>query len=139
MQASDVFWMEHALMCATKAKAQSEVPVGAVIVKDNQLIAEGWNQPISTHDPTAHAEIVAIRAAAKILKNYRLTGCTLYVTLEPCAMCMGAIIHARFQKIIFGAFDLKENSVCNHHVEVQGGLLKEECSQELKSFFQARR
>jgi tRNA(adenine34) deaminase len=139
MQASDIFWMEHALLCAAKAKAQSEVPIGAVIVKDNQLIAEGWNQPISRHDPSSHAEIVAIRAAAQLLKNYRLIGCTLYVTLEPCAMCMGAIMHARIQKVIFGAFDLKENFTCNHHAEVRGGILQEECAQVLKSFFQSRR
>lgn len=138
---SDEYWMKQALACAFKAQEQGEVPIGAVIVKDNQWVSEGWNQPIITHDPSAHAEIVAIRAAAQALQNYRLTNCTLYVTLEPCQMCMGAINHARLERVVFGAPDLKaENKTpCNHHPIILNGILQEECSQLLKSFFQSRR
>lgn len=132
-------WMHKALCCAATAEAEGEVPIGAVIVKDNQLIAEGWNQPISTCDPTAHAEIVAMRKAAKILNNYRLTDCTLYVTLEPCTMCMGAMIHARLKHVVFGAFDLKEDYTGHPYCMLQGGILETDCRQRLKNFFQSKR
>lgn len=145
-----VFWMQHALTLAHKAQSEGEVPVGAVIVKNNELIAEGWNQPIQSHDPTAHAEIIAMRAAAKRLQNYRLTDCTLYVTLEPCAMCVGAMIHARIAHLVFGALDPKAGAVqsatklihashFNHKISFASGICAEKCSEILKSFFTARR
>jgi tRNA(adenine34) deaminase len=135
---------------AQRAEDFGEVPVGAVLVKNEKVIAEGWNQVIELHDSTAHAEIVAIRQAGEKVKNYRLINTTLYVTLEPCVMCMGAIAHARIQRLVFGAFDEKRGCVCNalhltnapflnHHVEWQGGILEETCSQLLKDFFAARR
>lgn len=127
-----------------------EVPVGAVIVKDDICIAEGWNRPIASHDPSAHAEMIAMREAGKVLQNYRLTGATLYVTLEPCVMCMGAIVHARIERLVFAVEDPKRGAVCsamnlhdapflNHRVEWRCGVLKEACSEILKDFFRARR
>jgi tRNA(adenine34) deaminase len=142
--------MQHALKLAERSREEGEVPVGAVIVKDNQLIAEGWNQPIDHHDATAHAEIMAIRAAGVALQNYRLPDTTLYVTLEPCTMCAGAIIHARITKVIYGALDPKTGSAGsavdvfaadyhNHQVMVEGGVMQEQCGQLLKQFFRKRR
>lgn len=143
-------WMAHALKLAERSRDEGEVPVGAVIVKDDQLIAEGWNQPIGTHDASAHAEIMAIRAAGKALNNYRLPGTSLYVTLEPCTMCAGAIIHARIDHVVFAATDPRTGSAGsaidifskdyhNHRVSVTGGIMQDECGQILKSFFQSRR
>lgn len=142
--------MQQALSQAHNAWALGEVPVGAVVVKDDQVIATGFNQPIGTHDPTAHAEIMALRAAATILGNYRLPGCELYVTLEPCVMCAGAMMHARLKRVVFGAADPKtgacgsivnlfEQEKLNHHTEVVGGVLAEECGGLLKAFFAERR
>ncbi len=142
--------MQHALKLAERSRGEGEVPVGAVIVKDNELIAEGWNQPIADHDATAHAEIMAIRSAGKILKNYRLPDTTLYVTLEPCTMCAGAIIHSRIKRVVYGApdprtgtagsaIDLFSQDYHNHRVEVEGGVMREECGQILKYFFKERR
>lgn len=142
--------MRHALGLAARAEEQDEVPVGALIVLDDTVIGEGWNRPISTDDPTAHAEIVAMRAAAQRLGNYRLTGSTLYVTLEPCLMCAGAMIHARIGRLVFGAYDLKRGAVhstahafdtqgLNHRFEVCGGVLEQDCAVSLKRFFAARR
>ena len=135
----DELWMHQALMLAHKAAQLDEVPVGAVLVKDNQLLAEGWNQPVAGHDPTAHAEIMAIRRAAQVEQNYRLPGTTLYITIEPCSMCAGAIVHARVERVVFGAVEpragaagsvlnLLQNSQFNHQVEVQSGMLAEELS-----------
>jgi tRNA(adenine34) deaminase len=146
----DAGFMRMALAQAQLALALDEVPVGAVVVKDGVVIGTGFNRPIAGHDPTAHAEVMAMRAAAEALGNYRLPGCTLYVTLEPCVMCSGAMMHARFSRIVFGAPDLKtgacgsvvnlfEDKRLNHHAEVLGGILAEECVQLLKDFFAARR
>jgi tRNA(adenine34) deaminase len=146
----DEEWMRYAIRLAQRAEEQGEVPVGAILVKDNQAVAEGWNLPITQHDATAHAEIVALRKAGQRLENYRLVETTLYVTLEPCVMCMGAISHARIQRLVFGASDRKRGAVCsalqltaapflNHTVQWQGGILEAECSQLLKDFFRARR
>ena len=146
----DQQWMQHALKLAERSRDEGEVPVGAVIVKDNQLISEGWNQPIADHDATAHAEIMAIRSAGKSLENYRLPDTTLYVTLEPCTMCAGAMIHARIGRVVFGApdprtgtagsaIDLFSQDYHNHQIEVQGGVMREECGQILKDFFKGRR
>ncbi len=142
--------MHAALELAREAGSCGEVPVGAVVVKDGAIIGRGFNQPILGHDPSAHAEIMALRAAAARLGNYRLPGCELYVTLEPCVMCAGAIMHARIGRLVFGATDPKTGAVgsvvnlfaetrLNHHTEVAGGLLKEECGGLLSSFFSARR
>ena len=149
-QASTETWMRRALELAARAEAEGEVPVGALVVLNEEIIGEGWNRPISSHDPTAHAEIVALRAAASKLGNYRLSGTTLYVTLEPCPMCAGAIVHARMARVVFGAtdplagaagsvFNLLESSVLNHRVQLERGVLAEECGIRLKAFFQARR
>ncbi len=146
----DAQFMARALELARTAEAHGEVPVGAVIVKDGAVIAEGWNRPISTHDPTAHAEIIAMRAAAQVLQSYRLLGTTLYVTLEPCAMCAGAMVHARVKRLVFGAtdpragaagsiFNITQHAALNHRMEVRGGVMAEECSAELRKFFVARR
>lgn len=142
--------MQHALTLAYQAADLGEVPVGAVLVKDGQLLAEGWNQPISQDDPTAHAEIMAIRKAAKLLGNYRLPDTTLYITIEPCSMCAGAIVHSRISRVVFGAsepragaagstLNLLQNEQFNHQTEVTSGILAEECGQVLKEFFSARR
>nr|WP_312554131.1 tRNA adenosine(34) deaminase TadA [Massilia sp.] len=142
--------MRLALEQAELARREGEVPVGAVVVKDGEVVAVGYNQPIGRHDPTAHAEVVALRAAAEKLGNYRLPGCELYVTLEPCAMCSGAMMHARLARIVYAARDPK-TGVCgsvldlfaheqlNHHAEVVGGVLAEEASAMLRSFFAERR
>ena len=146
----DARWMRHALMLAERAAAQGEVPVGAVLVKDGTLLSEGYNRPIIDHDPSGHAEMLALRAGAKTLGNYRLTGTTLYVTLEPCVMCAGAIIHARVQRLVFGAADPKAGAVhshydvianprLNHAVQWTGGVLQDECGEVLRTFFKARR
>jgi tRNA(adenine34) deaminase len=147
---SDQHWMQQALALAGKAAAAGEVPVGAVLVSDECCIAEGWNQPVGHHDPTAHAEVMALRAAGMARGNYRLTGTTLYVTLEPCLMCVGAIVHARVQRLVFGASDPKSGAVMtcvhgfelpglNHRVESTGGVMAEECGEVLKTFFRSRR
>ena len=146
----DERWMSLALEQALKAEQMGEVPVGAILVKDGLLIAKAHNQPISTNDPTAHAEIQLIRAAGKKLKNYRLTGTSLYVTLEPCAMCLGAIIHARVERVVFAAYDPKTgvcgssenlmNAKCfNHKINLVSGVMENECRQLLKNFFTSRR
>ncbi|MGV8892409.1 MAG: tRNA adenosine(34) deaminase TadA [Burkholderiaceae bacterium] len=146
----DDFFMAQALEQAQNAWDLGEVPVGAVLVKDGQIVAVGCNQPIGAHDPTAHAEIMALRAAAQVLGNYRLPGCDLYVTLEPCAMCAGAMMHARLSRIIFGTSDPKTGACgsiinlfaqekLNHHTEVVSGVLAQQCSTLLKDFFTQRR
>jgi tRNA(adenine34) deaminase len=146
----DELWMRHAIRLAQRAEQQGEVPVGAVIVRDNQCIAEGWNIPITSHDPTAHAEVVALRQAGIQVENYRLVDATLYVTLEPCVMCMGAMSHARIKRLVFGAYDPKRGAVCNalsltdadflnHRISWDGGVLETECSDTLRDFFKARR
>ncbi|KHD10044.1 hypothetical protein PN36_25230 [Candidatus Thiomargarita nelsonii] len=143
-------WMRHALNLAEFAAAQGEIPVGAIIVQGEQCIAKGWNQPISSHDPTAHAEIVALRKAAQHLNNYRLIDTTLYVTLEPCIMCAGAIIQARVKRVVFGAYDNKAGAAGsrfdilrdtrhNHLVECVSGVLGTECGHYLSQFFKTRR
>jgi tRNA(adenine34) deaminase len=148
--AADETFMRAALEQAQLAWDQGEVPVGAVVVKDGVVIARGYNQPIGKHDPTAHAEIVALRAAAEVLGNYRLPGCELYVTLEPCVMCSGAMMHARLARIVYGAPDPKtgacgsvvnlfEQEQLNHHAQTVGGVLADDCAGLLKSFFAARR
>ena len=142
--------MSRALALADKAQQMGEVPVGALIVYQGNLIGEGWNQPINDHDPTAHAEIMALRASGKTLSNYRLPNATLYVTLEPCTMCAAAMIHARLERVVFGTYDPKTGAagsvfsiladpLHNHHVEVTGGVLQLECSEKLKQFFRDRR
>ena len=147
---SDRAWMRHALDLANRAGEEGEVPVGAVIVKEGQLVGEGWNRTISLNDPSAHAEILALRDAGERLANYRLPGCSLYVTLEPCIMCAGAMIHARLERLVFGAldpktgaaggrFDLLLNPDHNHRVQVAGGCLAAECGGLLQNFFRARR
>ncbi|MFA5940833.1 MAG: tRNA adenosine(34) deaminase TadA [Sinimarinibacterium sp.] len=146
----DEVYMRHALMLAHRAQAQGEVPVGAVVVHGQRIVGEGWNQPIGAHDPSAHAEMVALRQAAQRLGNYRLLDTTLYVTLEPCVMCAGAIVHARVAHLVFGAWDPKAGAVrsvydviarprLNHIVEWQGGVLEQECGDALRAFFRARR
>lgn len=146
----DEAWMRHAIRLAQRAEQQNEVPIGAVIVKDNRCIAEGWNMPILLNDATAHAEIAAIRKAGITMDNYRLPNTTLYVTLEPCLMCMGAISHARIARLVFGAFDPKRGAVCsainlaeaeflNHRITCQGGVLADQCSSLLIDFFRLRR
>ncbi|WP_104423902.1 tRNA adenosine(34) deaminase TadA [Methylobacter tundripaludum] len=148
--ATDEAWMRHAIRLAERAERQGEVPVGAIVVRDNQCIAEGWNVPIGSHDPTAHAEVVAMRSAGVALGNYRLTDATLYVTLEPCVMCIGAMSHARIKRLVFGAYDPKRGAVCNalsltdasflnHRISWDGGVLETECSEMLRDFFKARR
>ena len=146
----DAHFMREALSLAAQAQALGEVPVGAVVVKDGEIIGRGFNQPITSSDPTTHAEIVALRAASQFLKNYRLVDCELFVTLEPCTMCVGAMLHARLKRVVFGASDPKTGACgsvinlpaeekLNHHAVFVGGVLGEECSTMLKAFFQSRR
>lgn len=146
----DKVWMGEALLLAKRAGAEDEVPVGAVIVRDSEIIGRGWNRNIALNDPSAHAEIMAMREAGVALGNHRLTGCTLYATLEPCLMCAGAMIHARLDRIVFGAtdpktgaaggkFDLLGNPAHNHAAIIVGGCLADESSALLKSFFRQRR
>jgi len=130
--------MRRALELALRAEAEGEVPVGAVIVADGKVIGEGWNRPIAASDPTAHAEIQAMRAAAAATRNYRLTGATLYVTLEPCDMCVGAMFHARIARTVYGASDPKK-LVLKNQVRLEGGVLAAECGSLLSGFFAARR
>ena len=143
-------WMRRALLLADRAAQAGEVPVGAVVVHDGQLLGEGWNQVITAHDPTAHAEVVALRAACEAVGNYRLPGATLYVTLEPCTMCAGALVHARIAQLVFGAEEPRAGVICstctlldqpwyNHTVVWRGGMLATESSERLRSFFRARR
>jgi tRNA(adenine34) deaminase len=147
---SDEHFMTQALECARRAARAGEVPVGAVLVAGDEVIAEGWNQPVATHDPTAHAEIMALRAGALRLGNYRLGDCTLYATLEPCAMCTGALLHARIARLVFGAWDLKAGACgsvidlpreprLNSRIDVFGGVLIDEAAALLKEFFESRR
>ena len=146
----DAAFMRRAIELAQRGAGQGEVPVGAVVVVDRQIVGEGWNQPITAADPSAHAEILALRAAATALRNYRLLDATLYVTLEPCPMCVGAIFHARVRRVVFGAKDPKTGAAgsvvdlfaearLNHHATVEGGLLADECGELLKRFFAAKR
>lgn len=143
-------WMREALQRASRAEQIDEVPVGAIVVHNNRIVGEGWNQPISTHNPAAHAEMQAIQQAAKHLGNYRILDTTLYVTLEPCPMCAGLMVHARISRLVFGAYDNKtgcagsvmnlvQNAQLNHQIEVIGGIEETACADLLSSFFQRRR
>ncbi|MEA3179622.1 MAG: tRNA(adenine34) deaminase [Gammaproteobacteria bacterium] len=147
---TDVEFMQRALDLSAVADASGEVPVGAVLVRGEEIIAEGANRPIASHDPTAHAEIEALRAGGQVLGSYRLTDTTLYVTLEPCAMCAAAIVHARVRRLVFGAWDPRAGAAgsivdlfklpgLNHRVDVFGGVLADECGRRLKEFFARRR
>jgi tRNA(adenine34) deaminase len=147
---TDIYWLQQAIKLAKRAQKAGEVPVGAVVVLNNKIIGRGYNKPITKTDPTAHAEIVALRAAAKKVGNYRLVNAALYVTLEPCAMCLGAMIQARIKHLVFGAYDPKAGAVnsvfklldqnkLNHKIHYTGGLLAAECGKLLTDFFRARR
>jgi len=147
---TDQYWMQRALKQAELGAEKEEVPIGAILVKDNEIISAAYNQPIASIDPTAHAEILCIRKAAKIIDNYRLLDTTLYVTLEPCSMCAGAIIQARIPRVVFGAeeprsgaagsiFNILQNPLLNHRVEVQSGVMADESAEILRAFFKARR
>ncbi|MDQ5847962.1 MAG: tRNA adenosine(34) deaminase TadA [Pseudomonadota bacterium] len=131
-------YMRRALELARRAEEEGEVPVGAVVVLDEKVIGEGWNRPIAASDPTAHAEIIAMRSAASMQRNYRMTGAVLYVTLEPCDMCVGAMFHARVARVVFGATDPKKQ-ILKNHVKLEGGVLAAECGAILSSFFASRR
>jgi len=146
----DEYWMHQALLCAEDAAGHGEIPVGAVLINNDGLLAAAGNSPILRQDPTAHAEIIVMRRAAQKLRNYRLPGTTLYVTLEPCVMCMGALIHARVERLVYGATDPKTGAATsvysigsdgclNHKIEIMSGVLKEQCSSLLKTFFKSRR
>jgi tRNA(adenine34) deaminase len=135
---NDETYMHRALELARRAAEEGEVPVGAVIVLDEKVIGEGWNRPIAASDPTAHAEIIAMRSAASMQRNYRMTGAVLYVTLEPCDMCVGAMFHARIARVVFGATDPKKQ-ILKNHVKLEGGVLAAECGAILSSFFALRR
>ena len=146
----DAAFMREALALARAAAAAGEVPVGAVVVSEGEVVGRGCNAPISNHDPSAHAEMLALRAAAKTLANYRLPGCVLYVTLEPCAMCVGAMLHARIARLVYGAADPKTGACgsvidlfaeprLNHHASLTAGVMAEECAALLREFFAARR
>lgn len=151
LETRDLFFMRQAIALARRAAEAGEVPVGAVLVRDGEPIGEGWNCPITTHDPSAHAEVQALRDAGRRVGNYRLPGSTLYVTLEPCLMCAGVLVHARIGRLVFGAIDPKGGAAgsvfevlppdgrFNHRFECQGGVLADECGQLLKDFFQQRR
>jgi len=147
---TDEEWMQHAITLAGKAEAAGEIPVGAVVVLHNEIVGEGWNQSIMNHDPSAHAEMLAVRAAGAKLGNYRMLDATLYVTLEPCAMCAGVLVHARVKRVVFGATDLKtgacgsvmdlaRHATLNHQLQVDGGVLAAQCAQQLSDFFKRRR
>ncbi|MBS0856964.1 MULTISPECIES: tRNA adenosine(34) deaminase TadA [Tatumella] len=147
---NDEYWMRYALSLAKRAQDNNEVPVGAVLVSQGALIAEGWNHPVASHDPTAHAEIMALRNGGRALNNYRLLDTTLYVTLEPCVMCAGAMVHSRISRLVFGASDGKTGAAgslldvpghpgMNHRIEVTGGVLADECASQLSEFFRLRR
>ncbi|MBI2801744.1 MAG: tRNA adenosine(34) deaminase TadA [Gammaproteobacteria bacterium] len=147
---TDARWMAHALTLAALAEQHREVPVGAVVIRDNEIVGAGWNQPIGTHDPTAHAEIVALRDAARRLGNYRLSATTLYVTLEPCAMCSGAIMYARVARVVYAApdpkagaagsvFDILNSERLNHRVSITSGVAAASAAQMLQAFFKQRR
>ena len=142
--------MQRAYELAVKARDNDEVPVGAVVVLDNRIIGEGWNQPISSNDPTAHAEVVALRQAGQNTNNYRLPGATMYVTLEPCAMCAGALVHARLAKLVYATddpktgacgsvLDITRHDALNHKVEIECGTMQDECRKLLQEFFQQKR
>ncbi|MFC4656232.1 tRNA adenosine(34) deaminase TadA [Rheinheimera marina] len=146
----DQYWMQYALQLAEKAEQSGEIPVGAVLVKDGEIVGEGWNQSIQLHDPSAHAEMQAIRQAAGQIENYRLLDCTLYVTLEPCAMCAGLLVHSRIKRLVYGARDAKTGAagsvidivrhpVLNHQLEVTADLMAEQCAAKLSDFFKRRR
>jgi tRNA(adenine34) deaminase len=150
VEADDLSFMRRALELAREAEAAGEVPVGAVLVADGRIVGEGWNRPISECDPTAHAEMIALRRRAREIGSYRLTGTTLYVTLEPCAMCAGAMVHARVRRLVFAAtdpragaagsvFNIVQHPMLNHRIECTGGVLAEECAATLRGFFQLRR
>ncbi|WP_338658027.1 tRNA adenosine(34) deaminase TadA [Yersinia enterocolitica] len=147
---SDEYWMQRALALALRAQAEGEVPVGAILVLDNQVIGEGWNRPIRDNDPTAHAEIMALRQGGQIVQNYRLIDATLYVTLEPCVMCAGAMVHSRIRRLVYGANDLKTGAAgslvdilrhpgMNHQIEITAGVLADACAHQLSAFFRLRR
>ncbi|AKP32758.1 tRNA adenosine(34) deaminase TadA [Yersinia aleksiciae] len=147
---SDEYWMQRALTLALRAQEEGEVPVGAVLVLDNQVIGEGWNRSIRDNDPTAHAEIMALRQGGQAVQNYRLLEATLYVTLEPCVMCAGAMVHSRIRRLVYGANDLKTGAAgslvdilrhpgMNHQVEISAGVLADACSHQLSAFFRLRR
>lgn len=146
----DQKWMRYALSLADKAEQENEIPVGAVLVKNDQVVAEGWNLSIVNHDACAHAEIMAIRNAGQVLENYRLIDCTLYVTLEPCPMCAGALVHARIKRLVYGAgdyktgaagsvFDLVRSDKLNHQIEVTANIYAEQCAAKISDFFKRRR
>jgi tRNA(adenine34) deaminase len=146
----DIYWMNYALCLADKAERQGEIPVGAVLVVDNKVVGEGWNQSISLHDPSAHAEMQAIRQAGQCLKNYRMIDATLYVTLEPCPMCAGLLVHSRITRLVFGAADYKTgaagsvmnllaNGQLNHQVIITGGIEQQKCGEKISAFFRHRR
>ena len=150
MEADDLTFMRRALELAREAESAGEVPVGAVLVADGRIVGEGWNRPIGDCDPTAHAEMIALRCGARELGSYRLTGTTLYVTLEPCAMCAGAMVHARVGRLVFAAtdpragaagsvFNIVQHPMLNHRIECTAGVLAEECAATLRGFFQLRR
>jgi tRNA(adenine34) deaminase len=147
---SDELWMEEALRCAQRAIEAGEVPVGAVVICDGQIVGRGWNRNITDHDPTAHAEVIALREAGATVGNHRLEGCTLFVTIEPCAMCAGALVHARIQRLVYGADDPKAGAVrsmmqvlnhpqLNHQIEVRSGVLAGRSAEVLQTFFKSRR
>ena len=147
---SDELWMAEALVCAQRALEMGEVPVGAVVVLNGKLISRGWNRNLADHDPTAHAEVVALRAAGSVLGNHRLGGCELFATIEPCAMCAGALVHARIRRLVYGADDSKAGAVrsvvslldqrqLNHKIEVCGGVLAGRCAEIVQAFFRERR
>ncbi|ATA20989.1 tRNA(adenine34) deaminase [Gibbsiella quercinecans] len=147
---NDEYWMRQALQLALRAQEEGEVPVGALLVLDNQVIGEGWNRPIGRHDPTAHAEIMALRQGGAVLQNYRLLNATLYVTLEPCVMCAGAMIHSRIGRLVYGAADMKTGAAgslldilrhpgMNHQLAITAGVLADDCAGMLSAFFRQRR
>ncbi|MGO1246932.1 MAG: tRNA adenosine(34) deaminase TadA [Oceanisphaera sp.] len=150
MTEQDEYWMRQAMVLAAKAEQENEVPVGALVVHKGECIGQGWNKSIGSHDATAHAEIMALRQAGQVLGNYRLLDCTLYVTLEPCMMCAGAMVHSRIQRVVYGASDAKTGALdsvlqllatpgLNHLVAWQSGVLADECAAQLSAFFKRRR